>query len=84
MRIEILGPGCANCRKLEQDVRKALGELNIQADVIKITDIAKISSYGILMTPGLIINGKVYASGKLPVMATLKKWIEDEAKRDVQ
>jgi small redox-active disulfide protein 2 len=81
MKIEVLGPGCTNCKKLEQDVQKALTELDIEAEVIKVTDIMKFSSYGILMTPGLVINGKVYSSGKLPVMATLKKWIEEESKK---
>jgi len=81
MKIEVLGPGCPNCKRLEQDVNKALGELNIQAEVVKIADIKKFSDYGILMTPGLVINGKVYSSGKLPVMATLKRWIEEESKK---
>jgi small redox-active disulfide protein 2 len=83
MKIEVLGPGCANCRKLEQDVNTALTELAIEAEVVKVTDLNKVSSYGVLMTPGLVINGKVYSSGKLPVMATLKKWIEEESKNKV-
>ncbi len=81
MKIEVLGPGCNNCRKLEQDVNQALKELKVEAEVIKVTDIMQFSSYGILMPPGLVINGKVYSSGKLPVMATLKNWIEEENKR---
>jgi small redox-active disulfide protein 2 len=81
MKIEVLGPGCDNCRKLEQDVNAALAELGIEAEVVKVTDLNKISSYGVLMTPGLVINGKVYSSGKIPVMATLKKWIEEEARK---
>jgi small redox-active disulfide protein 2 len=84
MKIEILGPGCANCRKLEDDVIKALGELKMEAELVKVTDIKKFSDYGILMTPGLVINGKVYSSGKLPVIATLKKWIEDEDKKEIR
>jgi small redox-active disulfide protein 2 len=84
MKIEVLGPGCPNCRKLEQDVNKALEELKIQAEVVKVADIKKFSEYGILMTPGLVINGKVYASGKIPVMTTLKKWIEEEVKKTTQ
>lgn len=83
MKIEVLGPGCPNCRKLEEDVSKALTELKMKAEVVKITDIKKFSDYGILMTPGLVINGKVYSSGKLPVAATLKRWIEDEAKKEI-
>ena len=81
MKIEVLGPGCANCKKLEQDMKSALAELGIEAEVIKVADLNKISSYGVLMTPGLVINGKVYSSGKLPVMTTLKRWIEEEYKR---
>jgi small redox-active disulfide protein 2 len=83
MKIEVLGPGCPNCRKLEEEVNKALTELGMIVKVAKITDIKKFSDYGILMTPGLVINGKVYSSGKLPVMATLKRWIVDEAKREI-
>ncbi|MGB2696550.1 MAG: thioredoxin family protein [Candidatus Zixiibacteriota bacterium] len=81
MKIEVLGPGCANCRKLEQDVNAALAELGIEAEVVKITDLNKISSYGILMTPGLVINSKIYSSGKIPVVTTLKRWIEEEARK---
>ena len=81
MKIEILGMGCARCNSLEQEVRKALEELNIEAEVTKVADLDKISSYGVLMTPGLVINGKVYSSGKLPSMATLKGWIEKESKK---
>ena len=84
MKIEVLGMGCPRCNKLEQEVHDALSELNIVAEVIKVSDLDKISSYGILMTPGLVINGKVYSSGKIPVMATLKKWIEDETKKDIK
>jgi small redox-active disulfide protein 2 len=80
MDIKILGPGCSNCKKLEQNVRDALTELKIEANVEKITDISKFASYGIMMTPGLVINGKVYSSGKIAVIATLKSWIEKESK----
>ena len=78
MKIEVLGPGCTNCKKLEQDVHNALAELKIEAEVIKVTEIKEFAKYGILMTPGLVINGKVYSSGKIPATATLKKWIEEE------
>jgi small redox-active disulfide protein 2 len=81
MKIEVLGMGCARCHQLEEQVRQALKELNIEAEVDKISDLDKISSYGVLMTPGLVINGKVYSSGKLPVMPTLKKWIEEEGNK---
>jgi small redox-active disulfide protein 2 len=84
MKIEVLGPGCANCRKLEQDVNAALTELGIEAEVVKVTDLREISSYAVLITPGLVINGKVYSSGKIPGMATLKKWMEEEARKQTR
>ncbi|MGB2769150.1 MAG: thioredoxin family protein [Candidatus Zixiibacteriota bacterium] len=80
MKIEILGMGCARCNDLEKQVHDVLKELNLEAEVTKVSDLDKISSYGVLMTPGLVINRKVYSSGKLPVMATLKGWIEQESK----
>lgn len=81
MKIEVLGMGCSRCEKLEQDVNSVLAELGVEAEVVKVTDLDTISSYGVLMTPGLVINGKVYSSGKLPAMAALKSWIEDESKK---
>ncbi|UCB51977.1 MAG: thioredoxin family protein [Candidatus Zixiibacteriota bacterium] len=79
MRIEILGMGCARCDRLEQQVHEALRELSIEAEVEKVSDLGKISSYGVLMTPGLVINGTVCSSGKVPSMADLKKWIADQS-----
>jgi small redox-active disulfide protein 2 len=80
VKIEILGMGCAKCNTLERQVHDAMKELNVEAEVTKVSDLDKISSYGVLMTPGLVIDGKVYSSGKLPSMATLKGWIEKEGK----
>ena len=57
MEIKVLGPGCPNCKDLERRVKKALEELKLKADVIKVTDYAEIGKY-IMMTPGLVINGK--------------------------
>ncbi len=81
MKIEILGMGCARCKTLEQQVHQALKELNLEAQVEKVADLDKISSYGVLMTPGLVIDGKVRSSGTLPSMAKLKEWIEGESKK---
>lgn len=61
-----MGTGCAKCNKLEEITREAVRELNIDAQVNKMTDINEIAKTGILMTPGLIIDGKVKLSGKLP------------------
>jgi small redox-active disulfide protein 2 len=64
--IKILGPGCANCRSLERATRQALDDLGIDATIDKITDFADIASYGVMSTPGLVIDGTVIASGRIP------------------
>lgn len=66
MDIKIVGTGCAKCNKLEEITREVVQELNIDAQIGKISDIKEIAKTGILLTPGLIINGKVKLSGKLP------------------
>jgi small redox-active disulfide protein 2 len=81
MKIEILGMGCSRCKTLEEQVRRALKELNVEAQVEKVADLDRISAYGVLMTPGFVINGEVRSSGTLPSMATLKGWIEGESRK---
>jgi small redox-active disulfide protein 2 len=76
MEIKVLGPGCPNCKTLEKSVYNALAELNIEASVEKVDDIVKIMSYGIMRTPGLVIDGKVVLSGRLPSMNEIKELIQ--------
>ncbi len=78
MKIKILGPGCKNCKKMEQEVKIALEELNLPADVEKVEDMNKIMDYDVFMTPGLVINDKVKVSGKVPKQDQIKKWIQEE------
>lgn len=63
--IKVLGTGCSKCVKLEENVRKTIVELGIEANIEKITDLNKIMSYGVLMTPGLVINEKVVSFGRV-------------------
>ena len=65
MKIEILGKGCPNCVKLEKNVNLALKNAGLEAEVKKITDLNEIMDYGVAMTPGLVINGKVVSVGKV-------------------
>ena len=66
MNITILGPGCRNCVTLERLAREAAAALGIDAEVTKVTDYADIASYGIMCTPGLVLDGEVVLSGRLP------------------
>lgn len=78
MEIRILGPGCPRCGEVEKRTINALAELNVGADVQKISDIKKISEYKVFATPGFIINGKVKESGRIPSAEEIKKWIKEE------
>lgn len=75
MEIKVLGTGCPKCKTLEKTTRDAVTELNIDAIVSKEEDIVKIMGYGILQTPGLVINEKVVVSGRVPSMDEIKKFI---------
>lgn len=73
MYIKVLGTGCANCKALEKATRQATEELNLDAVIEKVEDIQKIMEYGIMRTPGLVINDKIVLSGKVPNVKELKK-----------
>ena len=75
--IKVLGTGCANCIKLENLVKEVVAESNISAIVEKITDKEKFMDYGIMLTPGLVVNGKVLSSGKIPTKSSLEHWLID-------
>ncbi len=63
-KIQILGMGCANCKRLEKNARTAVEELGIKCEVEKVEDIEKIMSFGVMATPGLAVDGKVVSAGE--------------------
>ncbi len=73
MRIEVLGSGCPKCMSVEQNVRKALAELAVQAEVVKVTDIQQIIQRGVMSTPALVIDGRLVLEGKNPTVQQLKQ-----------
>jgi small redox-active disulfide protein 2 len=73
MEIKILGSGCQKCKTLEKITREVISEMGISAEISKEEDIMKIMSYGIMNTPGFVMNGKVIFSGRVPSSKELKE-----------
>lgn len=78
MKIKVLGTGCAKCNQLEKDVFNTLAELDIPAEVEKISDIQAIMAYKVMITPALVINDKVKAAGKALKKKDVEKYIKEE------
>jgi len=78
MEIKVLGSGCANCAKLEKLVTEAVCELAIEATVQKVSDLQQIMAYGVMSTPALVVDEKVFFSGRVPNKEELKKYLKGE------
>ncbi len=76
MKIEILGTGCAKCRATEKNVKKAVEELGIQAEVVKVEDLQDIINRGVMMTPAVVVDGEVKIVGHQPTVEEIKKIIK--------
>lgn len=73
--IKVLGTGCPNCRKVEAIAREVTAELGVEARVEKVTDIRAIMGYGIMSTPGLVVEDRVVSAGRIPSKAEVTTWI---------
>jgi len=76
MEVKVLGTGCPNCVRLERIAREAAQEAGIPAEFVKVTDIREIMKYPILGTPGLVINGVVKSSGRIPRKEEIIAWLK--------
>lgn len=76
LNIKILGSGCANCKRLEAITRKVAGELGLEANFEKVTDISEIMKWPILSTPGLVVNEKLVSSGRIPSEKEIAEWLK--------
>jgi small redox-active disulfide protein 2 len=72
VKIEILGTGCAKCKKLAEVTEQAAKELGQPYELVKVTDLRKISGYGVMVTPALVVDGKVKLAGKVPSVVEAK------------
>ena len=75
MKIEILGMGCPKCKQLAANAEAALKELNINGEISKVMDINKITEYGVMMTPALVVDGVVVSTGKVASKDEIKKFL---------
>ena len=77
VQIKVLGPGCAQCDLLEQELMKVMAETGNIADIEHVRDIKEIGRYGVMGTPALLINGQVKSVGKVPPKNKLKEWLTE-------
>ena len=75
--IEVLGPGCNNCKRLEANAREAVGMAGVEAEIIKVTDYAEIAAHVVLSTPGLLIDGKLVSAGRIPSAGDIAVWLSE-------
>ncbi len=75
MKIEILGSGCAKCKKTKEIVEQAVAELGIVAEVVKVEDMNAALDYGVMITPAVVVDGDVKIAGKVPTVEKVKEWL---------
>ncbi|NIP28863.1 MAG: thioredoxin family protein [Phycisphaerae bacterium] len=80
LQIKVVGPGCPNCQNLEKLCQEVIIENELEGHVEKVTDMSKFAELGVFMTPGLVVNGKVLSSGKIPTKHTLEHWLSEAGK----
>jgi small redox-active disulfide protein 2 len=73
MKIQIVGPGCGRCQTTERNVINACAELDLAADIEHVYDVREYAKLGVMMTPAVIVDGKIVSSGKVPTVDELKK-----------
>ncbi len=77
VKLEVLGPGCKNCERLADNVREAAADLDLDYELVKIEDLNEITSYGVMNTPGLAVNGDVKIQGEVASVADIQAILED-------
>ena len=75
VKVEVLGPGCANCKRLEQVTRDAVRAAGIEAEIVHVLDVREIMARGVMSTPGLVIDGRVVSVGRVPSAKEIAGWL---------
>ncbi|WP_322821106.1 thioredoxin family protein [Chloroflexus sp.] len=76
VNVKVLGPGCANCRKLEERVRNVIRQHQLEAEIEKVTDYAQIMRWNVMRTPGLVVNDVLVAAGRIPSEEEIAGWLK--------
>ena len=74
-KIEVLGPACPKCQRLEANARAAVAMAGVEAEIVKVTDYREIMAYGIMSSPGLVIDGVVVSAGRIPNPGDIAAWL---------
>ncbi len=82
MEIKVIGSGCAACKKLLGMAQDAVKHLDADASVVYVTDMAEIMKTGVMSTPGLMVNGKIKSTGRVPSAKEVARLIQEELQRD--
>jgi len=77
MEIKVLGAGCAKCAATKKLIAEVVEELGVEVDIEPVTDLMEITEYNVMSTPGVVIDGEVVSSGKVPSRGEVRAWIED-------
>lgn len=75
MKIQVLGTGCAKCKKLYAEAEKAVAASGLPAELEKVEKIDEIMAYGVMMTPALVVDGEVKSSGRIPTVSEIASWL---------
>jgi small redox-active disulfide protein 2 len=81
-RIEVLGPGCPKCSRTYDEIKRILDELNLEADLVKVTDVFEIIDRGVSFTPALIVDGEVVLQGKVPTEGEIRSIVRKHLSKE--
>jgi small redox-active disulfide protein 2 len=82
MKVQILGPGCAKCKKLYEETQKAVSQAGVEARLEKIEQFDQIMKFGVPMTPALVVNGEVKSAGRIPETSEIVTWLINAAAKE--
>jgi small redox-active disulfide protein 2 len=77
MEIKVLGPGCKKCRATKEAIRQVVDDLGLDIQVEEVADMSEIMKYNVLTTPGVVIDGKVISSGRIPSKKDIESWLNE-------